>query len=131
MKLLSRLFVLLIFVVSAVYLAACNGSPVQPSPNVGVLLDPRGDVFMKLGEEKIFTATAYGMTSGDRYSWTLYIPNTMVDKYCRMEILEENIVKITALKITNNPCGLRVYVSRDGVSYGKRTEHLANINISF
>lgn len=131
MKGLSRFFALLIFVVSIVSLVACNGSLTQPSPNVGVLLDPRGDIHIKLGEEKIFTATGYGMIGGDRYKWSLYTPNTMADKYCRMEILGENIVKITALRITNNPCGLRVYISRDGVSYGNRTEHLANIHISF
>ena len=131
MKIPGKLFGILIFATPILTLMACNNLPTRPSDWPGVFVEPRGDVYMKLGEEKIFTAIGYNMIEGDKYTWSLYIPNDLADKYCKMEILGDNLVKITALRLTNSPCGLRAYISRNGAVYGKRDEHLANIHIDF
>ncbi|MDP3696930.1 MAG: hypothetical protein Q8R55_02750 [Candidatus Taylorbacteria bacterium] len=116
----------------ALLLVSCD-SPTSPShglvePNPpNVILEPRGDVHLKVGESQIFTAS--GIIDGYEYSWSHLRPESNVGKYVKFENLSPNQVKVTALKVTREcswvgfcfetPVHIWVYLTKDNVAYGR------------
>ncbi len=126
---LKKLIPLLIVLV----IIGCNSptapshGPVEPNPP-NVILEPRGDVHLKVGESQIFTAG--GIIDGYEYKWSHLRPDSNDGKYIKFENLSPNQVRITALKITrecfvvclDTPVSVWVYLSKDNVSYGRNNE---------
>lgn len=115
---------------------APSHGPVEPNPP-NVILEPRGDVHLKVGESQIFTAS--GIVDGYEYSWSHLRPDSNDGKYIKFENISPNQVRITAIKITREcswigvcfetPVLLWVYLTKDNVAYGHNNE--ARIFIKF
>lgn len=124
----------LILLLGGLLMIGCNlptspTGPIEQNPP-NVILEPRGDVHLKVGESQIFTAE--GIIDGYEYKWSHLRPESNVDTYVKFENISPNQVKITALKITREcswvgacfetPVLLWVYLSKNNVSYGRNNE---------
>lgn len=115
---------------------APSHGPVEPNPP-NVILEPRGDVYLKVRESKIFTAS--GIVEGYEYRWSHLRPDSRVEEYVKFENISSDQVRITALKITREcswigacfetPVLLWVYLTKDNVAYGRNNE--ARIYVKF
>lgn len=77
----------------ALLLVGCNSptapshGPVEPNPP-NVILEPRGNVHLKVGESQVFTAS--GIVDGYEYSWSHLRPDSNDGNYIKFENLSPN-----------------------------------------
>lgn len=86
-----------ILVLSLSLLLVSCSNPMAPD-RVEAVLEPNGNIYMKVGESKLFTA--HGIIYGYEYSWSHWRPNSNEDLYSKVEQISADQVRFTALRGT-------------------------------